>query len=207
MKFIPIGLLICLGIGVGYLLFHKSPVPNHNREHAVIDSTAKAWQSQVVQIKLEADSFAIVNHQIDSSLQATTRRLKAAESALTIAVNHATDLASIIEDSHDTGMKLSTCDSLAMYVTTHAFQIEALNTLTDSLVAQHVRMMMVKDEQIARQSKAIGEMDTVISNQYKNYNSLYKDYKSEVRQKKTSAWVARSLGVVALVLSGIIIAK
>jgi hypothetical protein len=201
-------IIAIIGLGIGYLIFHKGPpAPDHSADKRLIDSTAAVWQRNVIRIRQQADSFSIVNHQIDSSLQATTRRLKAAESALSIAVNHATDLATIIEDSRDTGIKLSTCDSLAMYVTAHAFQVDALNTLTDTLVAQHVRMMMVKDNQIARQTVAITEMDSVIQEQYKGYNTLYKDYQSQVRQKKTSAWMARGLGVVALVLSGIILAK
>ena len=199
--------LIAAGIIAGYFLFHKVSAPDHSREHEIIDSTATAWAHKTSDIMNRNDSLNHVVQVMDSSLSLTVKRLKYTERLLQTSNTHATDLATIIEREVDTPAKLQYCDSLAAYVQAHSFQLQALSDLTDSLAVQHVRIMMAKDDQIAGLSGNVRQMDSVIQMQAKGYNSLYKDYKSEVRQKKISATVAKVLGLFVLAMSGILLSK
>ena len=199
--------LLASGIVAGYFLFHKVSAPDHSREHEVIDSTATAWAHKTSDILNRNDSLNHVVQVMDSSLSLTVKRLKYTEGLLKVSNTHATDLATIIEREVDTPAKLQYCDSLAIYVQAHSFQVQALSDLTDSLAVQHVRIIMAKDEQIASLAGNVRQMDSVIQTQYKGYNSLYKDYQTQVRQKKISAGMAKGLGIVALILGGILLSK
>jgi hypothetical protein len=201
---------ILLGIAIAvilYLVFRPLPVINNKDQIKQIETLTDA--NNLLRKSLNAEFFNFssykdsTTHVIDS-LQGRNIDLK---SRVNITEAEKQDLALQILNHKPNESIDSPCFELARKVLADSLIIGDYQKNTERLIFTFNDAVTHRDTIISHQQDLILSDSVLIAQQKDLYKLQEQQLKKVQRQGKTSAWLARSLSVVALVLGGILLTK
>ena len=201
---------ILLGVAIAvilYLIFRPLPVIDNKQAIKTIDSLKKENDLFRASLSAQFNNFRVFKdsstHIIDS-LQGRNIDLK---SVLNITEAEKQDLAKEILNHKPQESIDSPCFELARKVLADSLLVIDYQKNTDRLIFSFNQGIDRRDSLIERQQWLIISDSVLINTQHDLYTLQEKQLKKVQRQGKTSAWLARSLAVVSLVLGGILLSK
>jgi hypothetical protein len=201
---------ILLGIAIAvilYLVFRPLPVIDNKQAIKTLDSLKKENDLFRSSLSAQFNNFRLFKdssiHVIDS-LEGRNIDLK---SVLNITEAEKQDLALQILNHKPEQSIDSPCLELARKVLADSLLVIDYQKNTDRLIFSFNQGIDKRDSLIERQQWLIISDSVLINTQHDLYTLQEKQLKKVQRQGKTSAWLARSLAVVSLVLGGILLSK
>lgn len=201
---------ILLGVAIAvilYLVFRPIPVINNKDLIRKVDSLGN--DNTLLRKSLAAEFFNF-SHFKDSStkvIDSLLGRNRAIKQVVTGLQKDKADLANQILNRKPNESIDSPCIELARKVISDSLIITDYQKNNELLISGFSNMIGKRDSLITHQQKLILSDSILIAQQKDLYTLQEKQLKSVQRQGKTSAWLARSLAVVALVLGGILLGK
>lgn len=201
---------LLLGIAIAiilYLAFRHTPIINNKEDIRRLDSTEKDNKFLRQFVNAQLNNFAHYKDSTTLVIDSLMGRNAAIKEDWRITEKINQSLADQIIHRQPGQSIDSPCIELAKKVLSDSAVIISYQHNTDQLLSTFADALNKRDTMINHQQRLLLSDSVLIGQQKSLYVTQEKQLKQVQRQGKTSAWIARSLAVAALVLGGILLSK
>ena len=204
-KNIFIAFLICV---IGLLFFVKecAPPSSHDAEKKQVDSLVNVVKIAETEKTEDSTRFADSNLVLEETIKQQVAERGAIIAELSKTKRQLAQFKSI-RQGNDTIEILASCDTLETAFTEYIELSEAEQKMADSIILGKDKIISNKDSIILVQSNFNQTLKQSFQTVTDNYNNLFNDYKKAIRKNKWQKIKEKALVVVALGLTGALIAK